>query len=392
MGDLSKPSMGVTTTDTGTLIIQMNVYAHAITQQPQFPYVDVDGLRDINDQLATAQGHANAWLTDYSGQVWNRLQGLISFGETFENLYSSLYTYAENMADQNQFYPNQIDGLIASLQALQSLVRTQLDASQQTYEVISQYMTEVEADQSAFMTDYDTANTALGGDQGEIAQLQKKIAAEQAALNKDIAIIGLGAVAVVVGGLAVAVGALAEFETAGLSTVIVAGGILLIVGGVGSAGYGGYSYDQTANQLKADQEQLANDQAEVSMINGMLAQITNITTTLGNTVGALQNLVTAWQQIDNGISQTIADLQAPEQYLESLQQDDPSATPQTVSIILCAELETAQQDWESTIAIAESLMTAGRNIDWVNTGSELPTQAAIAQAANVPLEPSAHAA
>lgn len=392
MGSLSKVDTGITAADTGSLIIQLNVFAHTITQQPMFPTVDVDGLRDINSQLTTAQGHANAWLTVYSGQVWNRLQGLVSFGETFDNLYGSLYSYAQRLGDQNQFYPDQIAGMIAVLQALQSLVRTQLTASQQTYEVIAQYMVEVEADAAAFATDYDTANAALGGDTGEIEQLQKKIKAEQAALDKDIALIGLGATTVVVGGLAIAVGALTEFEPAGLSTTLVLGGVMLIAGGAGVAGVAGYEYDQTAKDLAADQKKLADDQAELAMIEGMMGQITSITTALGKTIGALQNLVTAWQQIDNGLGQTIADLQAPEQYLESIRQDDPTATPMTVSIIVCAELQTAKQDWDSTIAIAQSLMSAGRNITWVSTGASLPTQEAIAKAANVPLEPSAHAA
>lgn len=137
--DLNAAAAGAAGHDTGSQIIQLNVLAKAVAEQPQFPTIDVDGLRDLNKHLATAQDHANAWLNSYSGQCWNTLQGLISFGETFDNLYSSLASAAQNMAKENQFQPGEISRLIASLQALQSLVQGQLNQCQKTYEVIATY-------------------------------------------------------------------------------------------------------------------------------------------------------------------------------------------------------------------------------------------------------------
>ncbi|MFN3686161.1 HBL/NHE enterotoxin family protein [Salinarimonas sp.] len=364
--------------ETGSQIIQLNVLAKAVAEQPQFPTIDVDGLRDLNKHLATAQQHAQAWLNGYSGQCWNTLQGLISFGETFDNLYGSLAAAAKAMGDETEFKPGEIAKLVGALQALQTLVRQQQDTCQKTYETLTTYRTQVTQDESTFKTDYDTANRTLGGTSGEIAQLEQKIDAEQSALSKDLAMIGGGATMMVVGGLMIAVGALAEIETGGVSTALIVGGVAVIAGGATMTGIAGKNYDDTLKALRADQTQLAKDKAELTLLQHAKGQISGLTGTLDQTTAALANLVTAWQQLDNGIGAVVADLQNPQDYLASIRKSDPSATPQTVSIIVTAELETAQQDWSSAVDIASSLLEKGRNVQYVSTGNEAPTQAAIA--------------
>lgn len=376
--DITGSATGLAGHETGSQIIQLNVLAKAVAEQPQFPTIDIDGLRDLNKHLATAQQHAEAWLNGYSGQCWNTLQGLISFGETFDNLYGSLAAAAKAMADESEFKPGEISKLIGALQALQTLVRQQQDTCQKTYDTLTVYRTQVTQDESTFKTDYDTANRILGGTTGEIAQLEKKIDAEQSALNKDLAMIGGGATMMVVGGLMIAVGALAEIETAGVSTALIVGGVAVIAGGATMTGIAGKNYDDTLKALRADQSRLAQDKAELTLLQHAKGQISGLTGTLDQTTAALANLVTAWQQLDNGIGAVVSDLQNPQDYLASIRKSDPSATPQTVSIIVSAELETAQQDWSSAVDIASSLLAKGRNVQYISTGSEAPTQAAIA--------------
>jgi non-hemolytic enterotoxin B/C len=381
MSDLSGNVMNAGQ-DTGSSIIQLNVLAKTVVDQPQLPVINVPGLGDVNTHLMTAQGHANDWLNTYSGQVWNRLQGIISFGEVFNNLYTPLYRAAQNMASESQFQPNEIQTLVQALQAIQSLVRAQSTQTQQTLSVVTGYRTVVSADHSVFLTDYNTANTALGGDTGDIAELQKKIDAEQSALNKDLAMIAGGSTMMVVGVLMIAVGALAEIETAGVSTALVVGGVAVVAGGAAMTGIAGKDYDSTLKNLRADKAALANDQAELTLLNGLKGQLDSLNTTLSSAEAALSNLVTAWQQLDNAIAAVVTDLQNPQDYLATLQQSDPSATPMTVSIIVSAELTTANQDWASAVALAQAYLTKGRNIQYVNTGTLAPTQDVIAHAGN----------
>lgn len=380
MGDLSG-TVATAGQDTGSAIIQLNVMAKTVVDQPQFPDIGVAGLKDINTHLATAQGHANDWLNNYSGQVWNRLQGIITFGEVFNNLYTPLYKAAQNMATESQFKPNEIQQLVGALQALQSLVQSQLTQSQQTYTLITGYRTNVSADHATFITDYNTANAALGGDQGLIKQLQDKISSEQSALNKDLAMIAGGSTMMVVGVLMIAVGALAEIETAGVSTALIVGGVGVVAGGAAMTGVAGKNYDDTMKNLSNDQVALANDQSELTLLTGLKGQLDSLDSTLQNAETVLGNLVTAWQQLDNGIGAVVTDLQNPQDYLSTLKKNDPTATPMTVSIIVSAELETANQDWTSAVALANSYLSKGRNIQYVSTGGA-PTQQAIAQAAS----------
>jgi non-hemolytic enterotoxin B/C len=381
MSDLSGQVSGAGQ-DTGSVVIQLNVLAKTVVDQPQFPTIDVAGLQDINKHLATAQGHANDWLNTYSGQVWNRLQGIISFGEIFNNLYTPLYQAAQNMGNESQFQPNEIEKLIGALQALQSLVKSQQTQSETTYTALTTYRTGVSADHSQFLTDYNTANTALGGDTGEIAELQKKISSEQDALNKDLAMIAGGSTMMVVGVLMIAVGALAEIETAGVSTLLIVGGVAVVAGGATMTGIAGKNYDDTMKNLSADQTTLANDKAELTLLTGLKGQFDSLNTTLGTAEAALNNLVTAWQQLDNSIGAVVSDLQNPQDYLATVQKTQPEATPATVSIIISAELETANQDWTTAVQLAQSYLSKGRNIQYVSTGNQAPTQQAIAQQAS----------
>jgi non-hemolytic enterotoxin B/C len=380
MNKMSAAGIGLAGHDSGSLIIQLNVLAKTVAEQPQFPVLDIDGLRDINKHLATAQGHANDWLNSYSGQLWDRLQGLISFGETFQNLYKPLYQAAQNMASENTFQTNEINKLIGALQALQTLVRSQSEASKTTYDVLTSYRTSVAQDHSLFLTDFNTANAALGGATGEIAQLSRKIQSEQDALNKDLAMIAGGSTMMVVGVLMIAVGALAEIETAGVSTAVIVAGVAVVAGGATMTGIAGKNYDDTMKQLSHDQRTLANDKAELTLLNAAKGQLGGLNDTLDQTTAVLGNLVTAWQQLDNGIDAVVSDLQNPQDYLASLRKDDPTATPQTVSIIVSAELETASQDWASAVHVASSLLEKGRNVQYVTTGKDMPTQGAIAKA------------
>jgi len=365
--------------ETGSGIIQLNAAARTIVDQPSLPAIDLKGLKDVNTHLATARTHGNAWLNTYSGDAWNRLQGLISFSEVFTNMYKPLYAAAQGMGNQSSFNPDQISKLTGSLTALQSLVKAQHTQSQSTYEEIVGYRKNVSSDQSVFSTDYQTALQELGGTKGAIAQLEKKISSDSDAMNKDLAMIGGGATMMVVGGLMIAVGVLAEIETAGASTALVIGGLAVVAGGAAVTGIGAKNYDDMMKEMAADQKQLAKDKQELSAITNLKKQITGISGTLGSAESALGNLVTSWQQMDNAIGAVVSDLQAPETYLANLKRTNPNATPATVSLIVSAELQTANQDWLRSKTMAESLLGKGRNVRYLKTKG-LPTQQAIAAA------------
>lgn len=384
MGDsntISGNNVSVSGHDTGSAIIQVNLYAKTVVDQAKFPEINVAGLQDINKHLSLAQTHANTWLNDYSGKVWDRLQGIVTFGELFGHLYLPLHKAAEDMATETDFQPNEIHKLVSSLQALQSLVKAEHQKCVDTYTLITTYRTDVSADHSSFLTDYNTAIAVLGGTEGEIAQLNSKITSEQDAMSKDLAMIAGGSTMMVVGVLIIVVGALAEIETAGVSTLLIVAGVGVVAGGATMTGIAAKDYDTKMQQLRDDQIKLANDKAEVSLLTHLKGQLTGLNDKLGLEEAALNNLVTAWQQLDNGIGAVIQDLQNPQDYLAQLKKNDPTATPATVSIIVAAELETANDDWQTAVKIATALLDKGRNIQYVSI-KDLPTQAEIAKASS----------
>jgi hypothetical protein len=375
---LSNAQVATAAVNSGSAVVVLNAQAHAVANQPQFPQLDVQGLENVNAHLTAAQNHANAWLNTYSGEVLNTLQGVVSFGELFTNLYGSLYQNAQNLGTQTTFNQNQISALISEIKALQGQVQSQLNLATQVYNDITTYSTDVNQDYSNFKTDYNTAQNQLGGDSGAIKDLQDKIDSENSALTKDALMIAGGAVGIVAGALCIAAGVLGEFESGGTSTLLIVAGISLVAAGGTVTGIGAKNYDDTLDEIRTDTVNLGNMQNELKGLNALSGSLTNLTTAIGTTQGALQTLMTSWQQLDNGLAAVVSDLQSPEDYLATLQQTDPTATPSTVSIIVSAELQTANQDWQSALTNAKTLLGNLRNVTYLSTGS-LPTQQAILQ-------------
>ena|GEM_PF-1674919 len=361
----------------GAQIVVLNNAAHAIANQAPFPPIpDVPGLDKINDHLTAAQGHANDWLNTYSAEVLNTLQGVVTFGELFTNLYTPLLTAAQNLGTQTSFNQDQISSLISEIGALQTQVNTELTQVQKVQTDLSTYVTNVGSDYSSFKGDYDTANTYLGGDQGKLADLQKEIDADNSAMTKDALMIAGGSVGMVAGILLVVAGALGEFETAGASTALIVGGLALMAGGATATGLGGKDYDAKLEDLTAATIKLNQDQSDLTTLASLKTSFSSIKDQLQSTEDALQSLVTSWQELSNGISAVVSDLQNPEAYLESLQKNDPNATPATVSIIVSAELETANDDWSNSLKQAQTLLANLRGVQFLVIQGQ-PTQANI---------------
>lgn len=380
MSDISG-AVGVAGAGTGGAIVALNVLAKTVVLQAAFPATTSKELQDLNPHLLVAQSHANDWLNKYSSELLNCLQGIRTAGDVFGHLYEGLYAAAQAMATETAFQPNEIAKVVQELQALQSIVQEQYASSTNTYSDLTAYSNQVNADYAAFVTDFNTANRVLGGDQGAISQLLDKIQAEHTAMGNDLAMIGGGAAMIVVGILVAAVGVLCDALSFGAATVVVIGGIAVIAAGAAITGYGGKDYDDKMASIASDTATLLADKDELKLVTGVKGQLTTLTGALGQAQAALGNLVTSWQELDNGIGLVISDLQNPEDYLATLQKYQPDARPSTVSAIISAEIATANDDWTSAITLIDAILGKVRGIQYVVTGNALPTQDAITKAA-----------
>ena len=359
----------------GALVVVLDMAAHGVANQG-LPTVNIVGLEQVGDHLKSAQDHANAWLNTYRKEVLNTLQGVVTFGEMFSHLYTPLHTAAQNMADEKEFKKDEIASLISQIKALQAVLQPQKNASAKVYGDITIYSKDVNTDYTNFDTDYKTADAKLGGDTGEIAQLQRKIDSENDALTKDALMIAGGSVGMVAGIVCIVAGALGAAETGGGTVALVVVGVALLAGGAAVTGVGGSDYDKKLDALSNDMTKLQNEKSELSVLKTLKLGFTNLKTQVSQTEAALKTLSDSWQQLDNGLGAVVTDLQTPETYLETLRQTDPNATPATVSAVVTAELETANDDWTSSLSIAKTLLANLRGTVAL-TSDKLPTQANI---------------
>ncbi len=203
----------------------------------------------------------------------------------------------------------------------------------------------IQTDERNLTTDSNNVGIALGGEQGEIANLQNEINAYNSAMSKDMAIIAAGATADVVGGLMIVVGVLAEIETAGVSTALVVGGIAVIAGGTTAMGVAGSDYTSTKNAYNAAVAELAQDQQVLASTQQAAATITSLTTAISQGIAAVESLQKGWNSLNADFGQVISALETA---------DDPSLGPWLTSL-----LTAANSDWADTLALAKSIQQYG---------------------------------
>jgi Bacillus haemolytic enterotoxin (HBL) len=362
---LSPSSTANSAVAAGGYVISLNQSALQVCNQASFPSISIKSLTNLNSQLDAAKQHAKTWQSQYSKDVLNTLQTIITSGTLFTNLYNPVIQAASNLvANTGQFNDTNISNLISLLMPLQQQVASSAKSAQNVYGEITTYQQDVESDYTNFVTAYNTANAELGGTQGAIAQLQKQADAYQTAMNRDAIMIAAGAPTIIAGIALITVGAVGDLVTGGAATAAIVAGVVLVGGGVAMEAVAGKNYSESLAAYNSIQKEIANDKLELQQLSSIKGAATNLTTNLSDAEKVIGNLVTGWQELGNNFQAVISDLQNPEQWLENQQKLNPNqrVTPQIASDILCAELQTAQSDWNSAITQAQNVLHAADNV------------------------------
>lgn len=373
---------------------------NAIILSPQFPTTTIQGLENANQSLATAVTHANSWNSTISADVQNELQKIVDFSTTYTALVTPInqaITALTNTPAGQQPPPNTLSNLSAEIAALQMQVQQTLygpggtattptaPSATATYNELTQYQTNVAADESAFAGLMQTANSSSSGIPAQIANYQSAISADQSAINKDTALIAGGAAMIVTGILICVVAVAIAPETGGASVAIVGAiGIAAIGGGAAMIGVASTNLDKMNSDIAKLQSEITTDQQELSLLTTVSTTASNLADHTQNIVQAMATVLTNWQQMDNAMGSVVTALNLPETELMNwVQQQQPGTTPSysTLGTILNALMVAPQSDWQTASTTASTILGNLKNVLLFQLpNNTVPTQANIASA------------
>ncbi|MEW7280259.1 HBL/NHE enterotoxin family protein [Aquimarina sp. 2201CG1-2-11] len=296
-------------------------------------------VADLPIHQALARKNANYYLDTVNVTLVQGIADIVGFSNLWNAEYDRLLALAKdiNTGDNKETFKSGIANLISQTKQKETNTVTALSS-------LNDFLPKIETDSRNFTTDAQHVTVALGGEHGAIEQLNKQIAADNKAINKDMAIIAGGATADVVGGLMIAVGVLAEIETAGASTALVVGGLAVVAGGTTAMIIAGKSLSKTKSDLAAASRQLAIDKLCYTSTKMSSHTIENLQNAVGQGVTAVTGLQKGWQSLQSDFNEVVSQLETSNPDLGSW---------------LVNTLEAANADWQDALTLAKSLQQYG---------------------------------
>ena len=337
-GGLSNPAIKdkqVELTKASTVI---QTYVSIILQQPD---LKLKALPNLPAHQKTARDHANNWNNTILPLMSKADADIIDYANKFDSFYSDLVKYAKDIKN-----PESKKNLVEGLNLLLSTIK-QKDANvEAVVNDLSTFHKNLNTDYQNFQTDVNLAAVKIEGDKGELKALSDELDAIGDAMHRDVGLMVGGGATIAVGVLMIVVGGFTEIATAGLSTVLIGGGVLVFSSGVAMETVGRSDYSQQIDKQKNVQEELEGDKIELAGLKTTKHQVTGFVDGLANAITAATNLKAAWHTLD-------ADL---EELITAITDVDPSI-PVTW---LLDELNRAKLDWQVALDQAKKLQPDGK--------------------------------
>jgi non-hemolytic enterotoxin B/C len=337
-------STSMNSTQSAASIMQM--YTNVVLQTPiiQLPSaVDQMTGSTVVEQLPqdqkTAQAHATYYLQTLNPQMSALVSTIIGYANQWNAMYKELLFLAMHIdeGDNQQQFIDGINILIAKCNAGATQATN-------TASVLTTFATQdLDADVAAFNLDYQYVNQAYGEGSTEQQELQKEIAADQKAMDTACWVMAGSALGAAVGGVAVVVGIFGEFETAGASSALVVGGFALFAGSATVGAVALSDWSQANKDLIQATAELSQDEALLSATNLAMTNISSLQSACQQASSAVLGLSSSWSSIASNLQVTIDQLE---------QTEDASSW-------LVPQLQAANDDWQATLALAETLQANG---------------------------------
>lgn len=302
-GKIGTGATAMNTANTGQigagLVVQ--TYCNGILAQPKVDFSKEVSLKkleeEINDGLATAQGHANTYLNTLQPEIITNMGNIGNYFQLNKALPATLpagSTEAQWTAELN-----------AVLQVSQSYQR---DAAKVVKD-IEDFHAQLSTDAQDFHRIVTDLNSTVDGDNGVLAGLEGELHKINSEIGGAIAGAVVSGLAIIGGAFMICVGAIAEFVTAGTSTSLVLAGAGIVVGGVAGE-VGSVAAIVALNHQKSsvlqEESQL---KEEVKLASGVSTNYTALVAQVETAMEAATAMENAWNSLVADLGGLITDLE-----------------------------------------------------------------------------------
>ena len=331
-------------------------YCQKVILQPPINFDGNDKLQDsqdkINVALSKSQENARFYLDQLQPQIIKVLVNVKTFAIVEKNVAAAI-----RRADS-------MDKIITSIQtALNSSQKYEEEAKNVVINLTA-FQKQVAQDATVYKGILDELNLLIDGEQGILQDYNEKLKTIENSITEMSLLIAGGAIGILAGSFLIAVGAISSFVTAGTSLKIAAGGVALLVAGVGATAGGAVS-------LAALLDEKSNLVRSINTVKQQTKVAREYVTTFGDLSTGATNSVQAGQQMINGWNLLAAELKSLYDLLkETSSADDiflaqeifaPSIDEQMNSIVAKTNIINQQMTGVST----ESLSPAMQD-NWTN--------------------------
>lgn len=332
------------------VIIQ--AYINAVTSTPDinlssitFSDADKHVITDLPKHQELARKNAESYINganSVNSLIISTLSDIIGYANMFESRYSRLVSLANdlNSGNNRKTFQDGLKGLINTITDKENNCATVITKIGNFKNLIAVDERNLQGDENIIKV---TLN-GIAGKGGQIDQLQKRIDADNSALNKDYGMIAGGAAMEVTGILMITVGVLAEFETAGLSTALVVGGVAAVGGGVAMQVVAGKDISKKMDDLSDTMAKLQKDEIAFSSLSQASKSVTLMIDNISKAETALTSLQSGWSSLKGDLQQVV-------DALDTAKGDEGSW--------LIDDLNASKSDWDDAKELAVKLQANG---------------------------------
>ncbi|QUM86270.1 HBL/NHE enterotoxin family protein [Moritella sp. 28] len=282
-----------------SLIIQ--TYANSVNEQPSVDFSGNQNLalyeKQINDGLATAQGHAANYLNNIQPNIIKNIANI----DNYYTLHNAVPTILPEGSTEEQWVE-----LLTVLKVKAAEYQKDANGVKTSLEGLTK---DLSHDSQSFSKTVGNLNTAVNGDNGVLASDQKQLDNIQGKIDGAIAGIAVSGLTIAGGVFMIVVGGVADFVTAGTTTPLVVGGIGMVTGGIG----GEVAAAITLKNLNDEKARLLREEsmleAEVKLASGISSSYQSLVNQVNNAVTAATQMKNAWGSLASDLGSMISDLQ-----------------------------------------------------------------------------------
>ena len=280
--------------------LQIQNYCNSVKMQAPVDFSLFPDLKDnqteINNGLTVAKGHADKYLNTIQPQIITNITNI----DNYYALHSAIPTVLPPGSTNAQW--------VKQLTVLKEQAEMYQKLSSDTKLIIISLHDDLTTDATHFQSIVTNLNSKVDGDKGVLSELDGEISKINAAIGGAIAGIVVGGLLIVGGAFVTAVGAVAEFGSAGTSTLVVIGGVAMMVAGAAGITAGAIVLAKSLDARDGLYRKKSTLKSEVKIASAISHGYAGLKNQAANAVTAATQMGNAWDALTGDLGSLAYDL------------------------------------------------------------------------------------